>query len=246
MTYPNFAAKWRDPSLHGPEQFIEGARAAGWDPGPIPSGAIFVFDHRARTQVERMEAAAEAPELAPGNARVFRVGEGIVSCLSPGAGAMVTQMHNLTYLGCRRFVIAGTAGSISPATPPGATVVVTRAVRDDGISQHYLPPARYVEASSGLTDELRRRLPDAIAAPTWTMPIPYRVTATELEAYAAEGVVAVEMEAASLFAAAEALGVEAAAVLVITTLTTTTSREEDWPAATDPLHRAVEATVRLL
>jgi len=139
VAYPNFPDKWRDPSLHGPEQFLEGAKAAGWDPGPIPSGCVFAFDHRVRAHLEQMEAATEAPELAPGNARVFRIGSLIVSCLSPGGGAMATQAHNLVYLGCKRFVILGTAGSISPEVQPGATVITTAAIRDDGISQHYLP-----------------------------------------------------------------------------------------------------------
>jgi hypothetical protein len=95
VTYPVVADKWRDASLHGPERFLGGALAAGWDPGPIPAGTVFVFDHRARTHVEERPDAVEAPELAPGNARVFRIGAAIVSCLSPGAAAMVTQLENL-------------------------------------------------------------------------------------------------------------------------------------------------------
>src|SRR5262249_7740 len=120
-TYPTVPDKWRDPSLHGPEQFLGGALAAGWDPGESPGAAIFVFDHGLRADVEQRPDAVPAPELAPGNARVYRLGRVIVSCLSPGAAAMVTQMQNLAYLGTRQFAIVGAAGSISADVCPGAT-----------------------------------------------------------------------------------------------------------------------------
>jgi len=243
VTYPTVADKWRDPSLHGPEQFLHGARAAGWDSGAIPDGAVFVFDHRLRMHVEQRPDAVEAPELAPGNARVFRLGRTIVSCLSPGAAAMVTQMENLAYLGTQRFAVVGAAGSIVDDVRPGATVIPTAAVRDDGISQHYLPPARYATPSQALVDRLRRSLPDALGGATWTVPVPYRMTRREVELHRADGVVAVEMEAAALFAVAEAIGVEAAAVLVISDQTTADAHVEDWPATTEPLLRALAAGV---
>ena len=245
-TYPTVPDKWREPSLHGPEQFLGAALAAGWDPGEIPGAAIFVFDHRLRAHLEQLPDAVDAPELAPGNAHVFRLGRVVVSCLSPGAAAMVTQMQNLAYLGAREFAIVGAAGSISADVPPGATVIPTRAVRDDGISQHYLPPSRYVSPSAALTDRLRGLLPDALTGATWTVPVPYRLTARELEIHSADGVVAVEMEAAALFAVAEAIGVEAVAVLVISDVTTPTRHEENWAATAEPLLRALEETARAL
>ena len=243
VTYPIVADKWRDPTLHGPEQFLRGARATGWDPGSIPAGAVFVFDHRLRAQVEKRADAIEAPELAPGNARVFRIGPAIVSCLSPGAAAVVTQMQNLGYLGTRRFAVVGAAGSISEDVRPGATVIPTAAVRDDGISQHYLPPARYAAPSPTLGERLRRLLPAALGGATWTVPVPYRMTRRELALHRADGVVAVEMEAASLFAVAESIGVEAAAVLVISDQTTADGHVDDWEATTEPLLRALDAAL---
>src|SRR5262249_50003970 len=148
--------------------------------------------------------------------------------------------------GTRQFAIVGAAGSISADVCPGATVVPTRAVRDDGISQHYLPPSRYVSPSSALSDRLRRSLPDALAGATWTVPVPYRLTVRELELHSAAGVVAVEMEAAALFSVAEAIGVEAAAVLVISDVTTPTTHDEDWAATAEPLLHALDETARAL
>jgi purine-nucleoside phosphorylase len=78
------------------------------------------------------------------------------------------------------------------------------------------------------------------------MPIPYRLTAREPVIHRADGVIAVEMEAASLFAVAEAIGVDAAAVLVITDVTTQTEHVENWAASTGPLLRAFEVTLHAL
>ena len=43
MSYPNLPDKHRFPSLHRPADFLDAARAAGWDPGPIPRGVVFTF-----------------------------------------------------------------------------------------------------------------------------------------------------------------------------------------------------------
>ncbi|MCP9486388.1 MAG: nucleoside phosphorylase [Gaiellaceae bacterium MAG52_C11] len=243
--YPLFEDKWQDETFHGAPQFIEGAKALGWDPGHVPKGVVFAFDHRLRQRLDERPDAHEAPELAPGNARVYRVGEVVVSCLSPGGGAMATQMENLIYLGVRRFLIVGTCGSINPELRPGDTVVADSALRDDGISQHYLPPGRYVDGSPEIADSLHALLPRARRGATWTMPIPYRITKRELDAYAAENVLSVEMEVAALFAVAQARDAEAGAVLVATGVTTTRERIEDWPASTEPLGLALEATLTI-
>lgn len=244
MSYPAVPEKWRYPSLHGPEQFLGGALAAGWDPGEIPEGAVFVFDHRLRTYVEQRPGSVEAPELAPGNARVFRIGRAIISCLSPGAGTVVTQTQNLAYLGTTQFVIVGTAGSISPRLRPGATVIPNAAVRDDGNSQHYLRPCRLATPSQLLSGRLHELLPHATSGVTWTVATPYRITLQELEIHGGAGVVAVEMEAAALFAVAEAIAVQAAAALVISDVTTPSEHVEDWVATSEPLVETLEAALR--
>lgn len=241
--YPLVGGKWQDESVHGAAHFIEGVKALGWDSGPVPDGVVFAFDHRVRQQLEERSDAEEAPELAPGNARVFRVGRVIVSCLSPGGGAMATQMENLLYLGARRFLIVGTCGSINPDVRPGETIVADSALRDDGISQHYLPPGRRVSGSTAITNSLHDLLPAAKRGTTWTMPIPYRITKRELETYAAENVLTVEMEVAVLFAVATARDAEAGAVLVTTAVTTAGERVEDWPASSQPLVLALEAAL---
>jgi uridine phosphorylase len=101
------------------------------------------------------------------------------------------------------------AGQIADefGTPP-YFVLIEQAWRDEGTSHHYLPPAE----RSSLAPEARRRLRDAFhgssvpvhTGTTWTTDAPFRETASAIECYRRQGVAAVEMEAAALYAFAEA------------------------------------------
>ena len=90
-------------------------------------------------------------------------------------------------------------------------VVATRAVRDKGTSYHYLPPEPTVASRSDVVEALLQEvnkvgLPVA-AGLVWTTDAPYRETMEQVDHHAAAGALAVEMQAASLFAFAAARGV---------------------------------------
>ncbi|MBA3946892.1 MAG: nucleoside phosphorylase [Herpetosiphonaceae bacterium] len=125
-----------------------------------------------------------------------------------GASFAVLVAEELFVSGCRLLISITSAGQIVPLGPPPYIVLLERALRDEGTSYHYLPPARY----STLRPELRamlyrtwdqQRLTLHIGA-SWTTDAPFRETATTIAAYREEGIVAVEMEAAALYALAEA------------------------------------------
>jgi len=99
------------------------------------------------------------------------------------------------------------AGRISPHLSIPSLVIATAAIRDEGTSYHYIPPARTVDAPATLILQLESQLKQ-LALPfqsglVWTTDAPYRETQEQIEAHAAEGVLAVEMQAASLFALAQ-------------------------------------------
>jgi uridine phosphorylase len=89
-------------------------------------------------------------------------------------------------------------------------VVIDRALRDEGTSYHYLPPADFAEADPVLVETAMRGL-TALGLPiyrgaTWTTDAPFRETATAIEQSRDRDVLAVEMEAAALYAFARARG----------------------------------------
>ena len=87
--------------------------------------------------------------------------------------------------------------------------LIERALRDEGTSYHYLPSdSEYAEADSGLLVIAETGLinvGDLVErGATWTTDAPYRETLQAIDAARAEGILAVEMEAAALYAFAEA------------------------------------------
>jgi uridine phosphorylase len=85
-------------------------------------------------------------------------------------------------------------------------MVPRSAVRDEGTSYHYLPPAREVacspEALAAIQAVLTGRDIPFEEIKTWTTDAFYRETKDKVKARRAEGCVAVEMECAALFAVA--------------------------------------------
>ena len=127
----------------------------------------------------------------------------------PGLGGPLAAglLEEAIALGCRKFIVCGGAGVLRKDVALGHLIVPTSAVRDEGTSYHYLPPAREVQADTEVVATICRVL-DAegvhyARAKTWTTDAFYRETPDKIARRREEGCVTVEMEAASLFAVAQ-------------------------------------------
>lgn len=112
------------------------------------------------------------------------------------------------------------AGRVNPKLSIPSIVVATAAIRDEGTSYHYLPAGNLVSGDVRLANVLAEEL-RALALPVttgtlWTTDAPYRETEEQLALHAANGVAAVEMQAASLFAFAVARGAAVGIVAHVT------------------------------
>jgi uridine phosphorylase len=123
---------------------------------------------------------------------------------------------------CGVTVIVGltSAGRIGRDLPVPGVVVADRAIRDEGTSYHYLSAGESVDAPQGLADALEAELA-GVGLPVrrglvWTTDAPYRETAEQVDRYARLGALAVEMQAASLFAFAAARHVAVGVVAHVT------------------------------
>ena len=121
-----------------------------------------------------------------------------------GGPYAVLIAEQLQAAGAKLIVGLTSAGRVAPDLPLPCLVVVKSAIRDEGTSYHYLPPAREVAYESPVTPLLERELAATgwavRSGKVWTTDAPYRETKVQLEGWAREGVLAVEMQAASLFA----------------------------------------------
>jgi uridine phosphorylase len=137
-----------------------------------------------------------------------------------GGPYAVLVAEQLRAAGARLIVGMTSAGRVSPALPLPSIVVADEAVRDEGTSLHYLQASATVLApTTDVADILVREL-GAVSSSVrrglvWTTDAPYRETAEQLRHWADRGVLAVEMQAASLFAFARARGAHGALVALV-------------------------------
>lgn len=127
-----------------------------------------------------------------------------------GASFAVLVAEELFASGCRFLISVTSAGEIAPLPRdvPTRLVLIERALRDEGTSYHYLPPSDW----SILQPHLQTMFADAFhgtsvpvtLGATWTTDAPFRETASAISRSRDLGVLAVEMEAAGLYAFAQA------------------------------------------
>ena len=152
---------------------------------------------------------------------------GMVGC-AVGAPFAVLVAEELFASGCRLLLSLTSAGQITPSAAPPYFVIIERSLRDEGTSYHYAPPAEYGEADSGLVqiavEALRGKAQQVLVGATWTTDAPFRETAEAIEAARSKGVLAVEMEAAALYAFAGSAKVQ---VLCLAHVTNTMGQSGD-------------------
>ncbi|MDF2117903.1 nucleoside phosphorylase [Roseiarcaceae bacterium H3SJ34-1] len=129
-----------------------------------------------------------------------------------GASFAVLVAEELFASGCQLLLSLTSAGQIAPVGSPPYFVVIDRALRDEGTSYHYVPPAEFAEADPVLVRKAAAALADndpaVIVGASWTTDAPFRETIEAIEAARAKGILAVEMEAAALYAFARATSVQ--------------------------------------
>lgn len=135
-----------------------------------------------------------------------------------GAPAAGSLMEALIASGVERVVMVGQAGAISPRCRIGDLFLPTWGVREEGTSYHYLSPDVTCEVSAKLLDAIRGCLSgvQVVEGGVWTTDALFRESADKVEAFAAKGVLAVEMECTALMAIAMVRRVAFAAAMVVT------------------------------
>jgi uridine phosphorylase len=132
---------------------------------------------------------------------------GIIGC-AVGAPFAVLLAEELFVSGCRFLISMTSAGQIVAQQEPPYFVVVDRALRDEGTSYHYLPPGEFAAADDALValamGTLREVGLPVHQGAVWTTDAPFRETEAAIERARARNILAVEMEAAALYAFARA------------------------------------------
>jgi len=124
-----------------------------------------------------------------------------------GASFAVLLAEQLFVSGCRFVVSMTSAGRILEKGPPPYFVLIDRALRDEGASYHYLAPADFGEAEERLVEAAMQAFAGSPLSihrgASWTTDAPFREMAAVIERCRARDILAVEMEAAALYAFAQ-------------------------------------------
>ena len=128
--------------------------------------------------------------------------------LAVGAPFAVLVAEQLFASGAELIISVSSAGQIEPVADPPYFVLINKALRDEGTSLHYQPPATWSWLPGHLEQALALALQDSpesvLIGASWTTDAPYRETESAISAAIKEDIVCVEMEAAALYAYAAA------------------------------------------
>ena len=222
---PLFRHQLSSPSAFRPEELVEAVRTGrGIEEVPVPNICVLDFDGDVTDWMVASGLARPYPGWACFHTTMytFAIDGSICGIIArtiggPYAVLVAEQLH---VSGARILLGLTSAGRVSPHLPLPGLVVATSAVRDEGTSYHYLAPGNLVSASQELVTRLFAGLQGiglpVAQGPVWTTDAPYRETEASLREHAGNGVLAVEMQAASLFAFAEARHAEVGIVAHVT------------------------------
>ncbi len=201
------------PSVFRPESLLrEARRQKGLEPGRVPPVCVLDPDGDIVAHVRRRHGAAPCAQWACYHSTMWAWGSGDLSCgiigHVVGGSFAVLVAEQLFASGCELLVSVTSAGQITDIGPPPYYILIERALRDEGTSCHYLPPSTYVAADPALIALAVAALGQAggkvHVGDCWTTDAPFRETEEVIASRRQAGILAVEMEAASLYAFAAA------------------------------------------
>jgi DeoD family purine-nucleoside phosphorylase len=131
-----------------------------------------------------------------------------------GGPSAAIVLSELIALGARRAIRVGTCGALDPSLALGRLVIAREAICADGTSRALAPGAERVAADGKLADALARSEPAAAAGTVVSVDLFYEPAGAP-RAARHPGALAIEMEAATLFALGAAEGVPVACLLAV-------------------------------
>jgi uridine phosphorylase len=129
----------------------------------------------------------------------------VVGCL--GAAGAAYELEQLIALGCKKIIVCGGAGVLQKNISVGHIILPYAAIRDEGLSYHYIKAAREIvygyETIKKIELHLLQQNIPYIKGKTWTTDAIFRETEDKIDLRISEGCLTVEMEASALLAVSQ-------------------------------------------
>jgi Phosphorylase superfamily len=201
------------PSVFLPQSLLREARRQKALPeSVVPPVCVLDPDGDLVAYARRQFGATQSPHWACYHTQMWEWGSadnrfGIIGFVVGGPFAVLVA-EQLFACGCELLISVTSAGQIVDVGSPPYYVLIDRALRDEGTSHHYLPPSDYASADPALialAREAAATVPVKVhVGAAWTTDAPYRETEQMIATRKAQGLLAVEMESAALYAFAAA------------------------------------------
>jgi uridine phosphorylase len=167
-----------------------------------------------------------------------------------GAPGAASFLEELIASGFQKFIVCGGAGVLQKDIAVGHLIIPVSAVRDEGLSYHYIKPSREIESNQEVVqiieEDLKKHNINFIKAKTWTTDAIYRETREKVELRKAEGCVTVEMEAAAFFAVSKFRNVKLGQILYGgDDLSGVEWDERSWKSKSDIRYNLVQISLRI-
>ena len=205
--------RYEDSSVFVPENLLrEARRQKGLPQGNVPAICILDPDGDLVDYLYAMEQAHVDDNWACYHTKLHtftrnEIEFGIVGRVV-GAPFAVLVAEELFASGCELLISITSAGQIVSLGQPPYVVLIEEALRDEGTSYHYLPPAPYAclhpLLKAFVIDGWDHTHVPLYSGASWTTDAPFRETEAMIEWCRQRDILTVEMEAAALYALAEA------------------------------------------
>ena len=123
-----------------------------------------------------------------------------------GAPACAAVLEDIYAMGAGKVIVFGTCGVLDRNIPDGSVIIPDSALRDEGISYHYIPPSDEILLTQKYRDTfvslLNREEIPYTSGKVWTTDAVYRETRKKTEQRRRQGCICVDMECSALAAVA--------------------------------------------
>ncbi len=134
-----------------------------------------------------------------------------------GAPACAGFLDDFIALGAKHIMFCGGGGVLRSDLTVGKFIVIDSAIRDEGMSYHYIKPSREINANPMIVKKITAYLDanqfDYIVGKTWTTDAFYRETLARINLRKEEGAIIVEMEQSAMIAVSEFRNVNYGAII---------------------------------
>ncbi|MEJ7838651.1 MAG: nucleoside phosphorylase [Thermomicrobiales bacterium] len=208
-------ADFAEPSVFLPENLLrEARRQLNLDDGLVPRVCLLDPDGDILDYLQHQDRVARSRSWACYHTTLWETevdgtAVGIVAGVV-GSSFAVLVAEQLFASGCSLLISITSSGEIAEVMPATSMILIDRALRGEGTSHAYLPPAADVRINEARAARLGSSLnysgSPVIRGASWTTDAPFRETTSALMIAREAGALVVEMEAAALYAFAEARG----------------------------------------